>query len=727
MRISSTENDKTAHKREVSEKKGSMTNAQVLKRIALALKPYTMRAILLLVAIIISTLLGLVNPLLTQHLFDDAILKRNNHLLFIYITIMLINPIVIAGISVGQSYLNGTIGQNVMRDLRNMLYKHLQDMSLRFFTSTRAGEIQARLASDISGVQNTLTLTTASAISDITLVISTMVAMFLLSPLLTIISVASLPFFLWLTNKVGNTRRQTSKETQQSMATLTAVIQETLSVSGILLIKTFGRQKHTQKQFEQENQQLTRLGIRQQLIGRWFFMVTNTFFSILPVIIYLVAGLQYSNHEPITFGTIVAFTALQNRFFAPVGQLLNVQVELQGALALFERIFEYLDLPIEIQEKPHALQLRPEEVHGALAFKNVVFTYQEDMQKQKNSLSNQSKRSYGVERDIAQLDTLPTKEGVIAPALNHVSFEVRPGQLVALVGPSGAGKTTITSLVPRLYDVDEGAVEIDGHDVRDIALESLGNMIGIVTQETYLLHTSIRENLLYARLDATEEEMITAAKMAAIHDRIMELKEGYDTIVGERGYKLSGGEKQRLAIARVILKNPRILILDEATSALDTHSERLIQTALEPLLKGRTTLAIAHRLSTILAADLILVVEKGQIVERGTHQELLKRGGLYTQLYNEQFSPTQQPDREPLARSHLAAPLRPNTDVDRQRVVVAEPQILEEHDWLTRVAATMTLGERKPPVLVRFPPQKQSTKVSLRRVTLINPDNKHPE
>jgi ATP-binding cassette subfamily B protein len=712
---------KITHKPEVPEKKGSMTNAQVLKRIVLAFKPYTMQVILLLIAIIISTLLGLVNPLLTQHLFDDAILKRNNRLLFIYITIMLITPIVIAGFSVGQSYLNGTIGQNVMRDLRNTLYKHLQNMSLRFFTSTRAGEIQSRLASDVSGVQDTLTLTTATAIANITLVVSTMVAMFLLSPLLTIISLASLPFFLWLTYKVGNTRRQTSKETQKRMATLTAIIQETLSVSGILLIKTFGRQKHTQKQFEQENQQLTNLGIRQQLIGRRFFMVTNTFFSILPAIIYLVAGLQYSNHEPITFGTIVAFTALQNRFFAPVGQLLNIQVELQGALALFERIFEYLDLPIEIQEKPHALRPRPEEVRGALAFKNVVFTYRDEKQEQKKTWYDQAKRSYGEKIEIAQLDTLPTKKEVIAPALNHVSFEVQPGQLVALVGPSGAGKTTITSLVSRLYDVDEGTVEIDGHDVRDIALESLGDMIGFVTQETYLLHTSIRENLLYARLDATEEEMITAAKMAAIHDRIMELKEGYDTIVGERGYKLSGGEKQRLAIARVILKNPRILILDEATSALDTHSERLIQTALEPLLKGRTTLAIAHRLSTILAADMILVVDKGQIVERGTHQELLKRGGLYTRLYNEQFSPTQQPDREPLARSRLAAPMQSDRDVDLQRVVEAEPQVLEEHDWLTRVAATMTVGKRKPPVLVRFTPQKQSIKSSLRRVTLINP------
>lgn len=459
---------KIAHKREVPGKKGSMTNTQVLKQIAQAFKPYTTQAILLLIAILSSTLLDLVNPLLTQHIFDDAILKRNNRLLFIYITIMLITPIVIAGIGVGQSYLNGTIGQNVMRDLRNMLYQHLQKMSLRFFTSTRAGEIQARIASDISGVQDTLTLITASTVINITLVMSTMIAMFLLSPLLTIISLASLPFFLWLTYKVGNKRRQTSKEAQKQVATLTAIIQETLSVSGILLIKTFGRQKYTQNHFEQENQHLTDLGILQQLVGRWFFMVTNTFFTILPVIIYLVAELQYINHEQITFGTIVAFTALQNRFFTPLGQLFNIQVELQGALALFERIFEYLDLPIEIQEKPHALHLRPEEVHGTVAFKNVVFTYRDHQQEQKKGLDFQSKSSHGEKREIAQLDTLPPKKEVTASALNHVSFEVQPGQLVALVGPSGAGKTTITSLVSRLYDVEEGTVEIDGHDVRDM-------------------------------------------------------------------------------------------------------------------------------------------------------------------------------------------------------------------------------------------------------------------
>jgi ATP-binding cassette, subfamily B, bacterial len=700
-----------------------MTNMKLLKRIAQTFKPYTMRAILLLIAIIVSTLLGLVNPLLTQRLFDDAILKRNNHLLFIYITIMLITPIVIAGIGVGQSYLNGTIGQNVMRDLRNTLYKHLQNMSLRFFTSTRAGEILSRLASDISGVQDTLTLTAASTIANITLVISTMVAMFLLSPLLTIISLASLPFFLWITYKVGNTRRQTSKEAQKRMATLTAIIQETLSVSGILLIKTFGRQKYAQNQFEQENQRLTDLGIRQQLIGRWFFMIMNTFFSIVPVIIYLVAGLQYSNHEQITFGTIVAFTALQNRFFAPVGQLLNIQVELQGALALFERVFEYLDLSIDIQEKPHALQLRSEKVHGAITFRNVVFTYRDNQQEQKQSRASHATRPQEALLDFPYQTTSPTEKEVIAPTLKRVSFEVRPGQLVALVGPSGAGKTTITSLVPRLYDVDEGAIEIDGHDVRDIALESLGNIIGVVTQETYLLHTSIRENLLYGRIDATEEEMIAAARMAAIHDRIMELKDGYDTVVGERGYKLSGGEKQRIAIARVILKNPRILILDEATSALDTHSERLIQMALEPLLKGRTTLAIAHRLSTILAADMILVVDKGQIVERGTHQELLKRGGLYTQLYNEQFSHTQQHDAEPTAGFRLTLPRRLDTDMDPQGGIVAGQQIAEERDRLTRIVATMTLDKRKPPVLVRSAPPKQGLKNSLRRVMLIAPGN----
>ncbi len=620
---------------EEQKKRGRKTDARTMRRVAQSFAPYKFQVVLVLIAIILTTVLGLVNPLMIRYIFDDAIGKRNLNLLVIFVVIMFITPIVTGIIGVGQTYLNNTIGQRVMRDFRNKLYNHLQSMSLRFFTSTRTGEIQSRLSNDVGGVQNVVTDTATSVVSNVSTALSTIIAMLYISPLLTLISLGLLPVFLWITYKVGNVRRTTSKQTQQSLASLTAMMQETLSVSGILLIKTFGRQKYAQKQFEDENQKLTDLEVRQQMIGRWFFMLIGTFFSITPAIIYLVAGYQIIKdpHAAITLGGIVAFTTLQSRVFFPIGQLLNIQVEIQGALALFDRIFEYLDLPIEIQNKPNPRKLNTNSVRGEVAFKDVTFTYKRD----ESSVLNGIGESEG-KRPVSPKPVAITEEGEPRPTLNNVSFEIKPGQLAALVGPSGAGKTTITYLVPRLYDVDSGSVEIDGYNVKDIALESLGEVIGVVTQETYLFHASVRENLMYARTNATEEEMIEAAKAAAIHDRIMELDDGYDTIVGERGYKLSGGEKQRLAIARVILKNPRVLILDEATSALDTHSERLIQAALEPLMKNRTTLAIAHRLSTILAADVILVVDKGEIVERGTHQELLEKNGLYARLYNEQFS-----------------------------------------------------------------------------------------
>ena len=620
---------------EEQKKRGRKTDARTMRRVAQSFTPYKFQVVLVLIAIILTTVLGLVNPLMIRYIFDDAIGKRNLNLLVIFVIIMFITPIVTGIIGVGQTYLNNTIGQRVMRDFRNKLYNHLQSMSLRFFTSTRTGEIQSRLSNDVGGVQNVVTDTATSVVSNVSTALSTIIAMLFISPLLTLISLGLLPVFLWITYKVGNVRRTTSKQTQQSLASLTAMMQETLSVSGILLIKTFGRQKYAQKQFEDENQKLTDLEVRQQMIGRWFFMLIGTFFSITPAIIYLVAGYQIIQdpHAAITLGGIVAFTTLQSRVFFPIGQLLNIQVEIQGALALFDRIFEYLDLPIEIQDKPNPRKLNPNDVHGDIAFKDVTFTYKRD----ESSVLSGIGESEG-KRPVSPKPVAVTEEGELRPTLNNVSFAIKPGQLAALVGPSGAGKTTITYLVPRLYDVDSGSVEIDEHNVKDIALESLGEVIGVVTQETYLFHASVRENLMYARTNATEEEMIEAAKAAAIHDRIMELDDGYDTIVGERGYKLSGGEKQRLAIARVILKNPRVLILDEATSALDTHSERLIQAALEPLMKNRTTLAIAHRLSTILAADVILVVDKGEIVERGTHQELLEKDGLYARLYNEQFS-----------------------------------------------------------------------------------------
>ena len=630
---------------EEQKKRGRKTDTRTLQRVAKAFSPYKFQVVLVLIAIILTTVLGLVNPLLIRYVFDDAIGKGNLKLLIILVSIMIVTPIVTGVIGVGQSYLNNVIGQRVMRDFRNKLYHHLQSMSMRFFTSTRTGEIQSRLSNDVGGVQGVVTDTATSVVSNISTVVSTVIAMFILSPSLTLISLGLLPIFLWITYKVGNVRRATSKETQQSMAALTAKMQETLSVSGILLIKTFGRQKYAEDQFREENQKLADLQVRQQMIGRWFFMFIGTFFSIMPAIIYLVAGWQIINNVPgVSLGTIVAFTTLQSRIFFPIGQLLNVQVEIQGSLALFDRIFEYLDLPIEIQNRPGALKLSSNDVQGDVTFRDVAFTYKRDESSVLNGLNEKEgngNRPVSPEAVTVPVET-PAEEAVPRITLNDVSFEIKPGQLAALVGPSGAGKTTITYLVPRLYDVDSGAVEIDGHNVKDIALESLGELIGVVTQETYLFHASIKENLLYARMDASEEDMIAAAKAAAIHDRIMELEDGYDTLVGERGYKLSGGEKQRMAIARVILKNPRVLILDEATSALDTHSERLIQAALEPLMKNRTTLAIAHRLSTILAADVILVVDHGEIVERGTHHELLEKNGLYARLYNEQFSQIEQ-------------------------------------------------------------------------------------
>jgi ATP-binding cassette, subfamily B, bacterial len=590
------------------------------RRIVGTFKPYKRRVGFVAVLILVIAGLGLINPLMIKVAFqillgNEPASERLSDLLLV-VGIMIVSPIVTGLLGLWQTYVNNRVGQHVMQDLRNSLYSHLQHMPLKFFTSTRTGEIQSRLSNDVAGVQGVLTDTASSILSNVATVASTLAAMFILNWQLTVLSLAVMPLFLVLSRKVGKVRREVSGRTQESLADLTAHMQETLSVSGILLSKAFGRQGYEIERFQRENRRLSELEIKRTMVGRGFFSLVQIFFSITPALVYLVGGWMLLsgrlNTTPADLvSTIAAFTTLQSRLFFPMGQLLNVNVEIQSSLALFDRIFEYLDLEREITDHDGAIELAPHGVRGEVAFRDVWFHYDRAA-------------------DLGEDGRLWTIGGV--------DFRVEPGKLIALVGPSGAGKTTMTYLIPRLYDVNRGAVEIDGIDVRDIRLESLGDIIGMVTQETYLFNASVRDNLRYGNPDATDRELEAAARAAHIFERIAEMPESFDTVVGERGYKMSGGEKQRLAIARVVLKDPRVLILDEATSALDTHSERLVQDALTPLMRGRTTIAIAHRLSTILAADEIIYLDKGRIIERGSHIELLGRDGAYAALYHEQFS-----------------------------------------------------------------------------------------
>jgi ATP-binding cassette subfamily B protein len=569
----------------------------VNRRIASLFRPYRGRLSVVLGLIAISAGLGMITPFLLREVLDHAIPNRDTAELTWLVAGMVAIAIATGALGVGQTWLSNLVGQRVMHDLRAAVYRHLQRLSLAFFTKTRTGEVQSRIANDIGGVQNVVTSTATSIVSNVTTVVATIVAMVLLDWRLAAFSLALLPFFVWLTRKVGQERRKITTVRQGRLADMSALVAESLSVSGIMLGKTMGRGDELAERFTRESEELADLEVRSRMAGRWRMASVQMSFAIMPALAYWFAGQSLaSGSTAISLGTLVAFTQIQTRLFFPIQSLLSVGLDVQSSLALFQRIFEYLDLEVDIVERDDAVEL--DDVRGAIGFHDVHFRYEAD-----------------------------------GPAtIDGVSFDVAPGTTTAIVGETGSGKTTLAYLVARLYDVQDGGVTIDGVDVRDMSFATLARTVGIVSQETYLFHASIRENLRFAKPEATDEELEAAARVARIHDLVAGLPDGYDTVVGERGYRFSGGEKQRIAIARTVLRNPPVLILDEATSALDNETERQVQEALDALARDRTTIAIAHRLSTIRDADQIVVLDRGKIAERGRHEELVVGEGRYAQL-----------------------------------------------------------------------------------------------
>ncbi|HEX2923534.1 MAG TPA: ABC transporter ATP-binding protein, partial [Chloroflexota bacterium] len=614
--------------------------------------------VLMLLTIVGIDLLTLIPPLLYRDLIDRALPAQDVGRLNLLAVGMIGIPLLSGLIGVGQRYLSSAIGEGIIFDLRGSVFEHMQKMSLRFFTNTRTGELMARLNNDVVGAQQAVTSTSVNIIANIFALVMTLAVMLSLEWRLTLMSVAVLPFFILPARRVGSMLRTVTRDGMNMNAGMNAMMNETLNVSGALLVKIFGRERDENRRFQERAAGVRDVGIRQAVIGRWFFMGLSLISSVGTALVFWWGGMLVL-HGEFTVGTIVAFGAYLTQLYGPLTALTNARVEFATSMVSFERVFEVLDLPQEIFDRPGAVTL--DRVAGDVRFENVSFSYKDgDGVPGVFGLSEVQRWHWG--GDAVPVTKSPRHKGSSDRAngdshggngrdgveeatsgslrnwsLRDVSFQIKPGQLAALVGPSGAGKTTITYLLPRLYDPTGGRILIDGVDIRDITLESLSSQIGMVTQESYLFHDTIRANLLYARPNATQEQLEDACRAANIHDFIVGLSDGYDTVVGERGYRLSGGEKQRIAIARVILKDPRILVLDEATSHLDSHSEALIQAALERVMVGRTSLVIAHRLSTILAADLILVIDEGRLVEQGTHHELLARGGLYADLYETQF------------------------------------------------------------------------------------------